>query len=73
MVRLYRALMNTGATMKIETRSEFNGIIFTFWYGGKNHKTVHSFESVERCPDLIVDMLSVELVKFVTYVNSHNA
>lgn len=73
MVRLYKALMNTGASVEIKPAKEIMGVMYIFRYKGKEHKTVYTLESVTADQELIEDMICVELVKFVQYVNAHNA
>ena len=73
MVRLYKALMNTGATVEITPVESTKCVIFTFKYKGEKHITPHFLELVEHGHNLIVDMLCVELVKFVKYVDAHGA
>lgn len=73
MVRLYKALINTGATVEITPIKSTMCVIFTFKYKGEKHTTAYDLELVDRDRELIDDMLCVELAKFVKYVNAHNA
>lgn len=73
MVRLYKALMNTGATIEIKPDKDIMGVMYIFRCKGKEHKTAYALESISNDQELIDDMLCVELAKFVKYVNAHDA
>lgn len=73
MVRLYKALMKTGATVEITPVESTKCVIFTFKYKGEKHISTYDLELVDSDRELIYDMLCVELAKFVKYVNAHDA
>jgi hypothetical protein len=72
MIRLYKALINTGATIEIKTNKDIMGVLFIFRYKGQEHKTPYTLEAISHDPMLIDDMLAVELVKFVKRVDVHS-
>lgn len=73
MVRLYKAIMNTGATVEIKPVKDIMAVMFIFRYRGEERKTLYSLEAIGNTPMTIDEMLSDDLARFVSYVNTHGA
>lgn len=73
MIRLYKALMNTGATVEIKGRKDIMSVLFIFRYKGQEHRTPYTLDSLTNNSTLIDEMLAVELVRFIRYVDAHDA
>lgn len=70
MIRLYKALIATGASIEIKPAKEFYGMLFIFHYKSHRHKYCMDMANPEIWLKETENNMIEELYRFVNYMNT---